>query len=226
MARARREGAAAAVRSAASALAPAAWPQTPGFESAPLRWRSEEWNLVSFAVEAAPGRLALLLVEDPGDPEGAFGPLFRAIGTGRPLMPAFEAVEIVRRIRQAEPACRVSAAVWSGERLSVAACGTELPMLLRAARPVPAPVSSQDGVSSADLATSRGDLLLLSSSGLGLVRFTSRPIPPEELLVWLGRESLDQPIASAFAKIVAEGKKIGASPGPRDVLLLAGRRLA
>jgi serine/threonine protein kinase len=226
VAEARREGAAAVIRSAAALLAPGAWPETTGFESAPLRWRSEEWNILSYAVEARADRVGFLLVEDPRPPEDAFGALIRAIGAGRPSLAADSPAQVVRRVLEAEPGCQTAAAVWSGERLAIAAAGTELPLLMRGGRPVPCPVATDSGVFSADIATQPADLLLLSSRGLSQIRFSARPIPPGELLVWLAREALEKPIPAAFAKIVAEGKKTGASPGPRDVMLLAARRLA
>jgi len=226
VARARREGAAAAIQGAAGLLAPGAWPDTPGFESAPLRWRSEEWNLLSYAVDAGAGRLAFLLIEDPGEPEVAFGSLLKAIGVGRPLLRAHGPSEIVRRIREAEPSCAVSAAVWSADRLSVAAAGAALPLCLHDARPIPCRASSEGAIASAEVATSPGDLLVLSSAGLSQIHFSIKPIPAEELVVWLAREAGEHPISAAFAKVVADGKKTGTSPGPRDVLLLAARRLA
>src|SRR5262249_42946964 len=63
--RARHEGAQAVLRGVLPLLNPTAWPPTPGFESAPLRWRSEEPNLAIYAVDSggdpsAP-RLAVLL---------------------------------------------------------------------------------------------------------------------------------------------------------------------
>jgi serine/threonine protein kinase len=222
--RARREGAAAVIRGAALQLAPGAWPETAGFESAPLRWRSEDWNILSYAVEARAGRVAFLLLEHPGEPEEAFGALLKAIGTGRPLLGSHAPVEIVRRVVETEPSCQVAAAAWSPEGLRVAAAGTELPLLLRQARPVPCPVSSEAGVFSAEIETVAQDLLVLASRGLSQVRFSARPIPTGELLVWLAREALEHPIPAAFAKIVADGKKTGVSAGPRDVLLLAARR--
>ncbi|MGH9369594.1 MAG: protein kinase domain-containing protein [Thermoanaerobaculia bacterium] len=223
--RARREGAAAVIRSAAALLAPGAWPETPGFESAPLRWRSEQWNILSYAVEAGAGRIAFLLVEDPRAPEEAFGALIRAIGAGRPALASESPAQVVRRVIEAEPGCQTAAAAWSGELLAVAAAGTELPILLREGRPVPCPVTSDRGVFSAEAGTSAGDLLVLASRGLSQIRFAAKPIPPGELLVWLAREALERPIPAAFARIVAEGKKTEASPGPRDVMLLAARRL-
>ena len=225
VAQARREGAAAAIASAASLLAPSAWPDTPGFESAPLRWRSEDWNILAYAVDARPGRLAFLLVEDPREPEESFGALLKAIDAGRGLLGSRAPAEVARRVLDAERTCQVAAAAWSPEGLSVAAAGTELPLLLREGRPVPCPVASEAGVFRAEFSTSPGDLLVIASRGLSQVRFSAKPIPPGELLVWLGREAEDHPVAAAFARIVADGKRTGASPGKRDVLLLAARRL-
>ena len=225
VARARREGAEAVARGAAALFAPSAWPETPGFESAPLRWRSEDWNLIGFGVEASPGRLAFLLVEDARDPEESFGPLLKAVAAGRPALAAAPPAEVVARVLESEPSGLVAAAAWSGEKLAVAAAGTELPLLLREGRPVPGPATSDGRISSAEFPTLPGDLLVLASRGLSQVRFEARPIPPEDLLVWLARESQGHPITAGFAKIVADGKKMGAAPGPRDVLLLAARRL-
>jgi hypothetical protein len=75
------------------------------------------------------------------------------------------------------------------------------------------------------MATSPGDLLVLASRGLSEVRFSAKPLSPAQLVVWFGVEARALPIPSAFAKIVADGKKMGAAPGRRDVLLLAARRL-
>ena len=223
--RARREGAEAVIRGAASLLAPGAWPDAPGFESAPLRWRSDEWNLLSYAVDAGAGRLAFLLVEDPRGPEESFGSLVRAIGAGRAHLTSRSAPEIAQRIVETEPGTQIAAAVWADDRLTVSASGTELPLLLRDGRPQPAPVASDGSVFSAQFQTSPGDLLVLASRGLSQIRFGTKPIPPGELIVWLAREARELSIPAAFARIVAEGKRTGASAGGKDVLLLAARRL-
>jgi putative methionine-R-sulfoxide reductase with GAF domain len=224
--RARREGAEAVIRGAASLLAPGAWPDAPGFESAPLRWRSDEWNLLSYAVDAGAGRLAFLLVEDPRGPEESFGSLVRAIGAGRTHLTSGSAPEIAQRIVETEPGTQIAAAVWADDRLTVSASGTELPLLLRDGRPQPAPVASDGSVFSAQFQTTPGDLLVLASRGLSQIRFGTKPIPAGELIVWLAREARELSIPAAFARIVAEGKRTGASAGGKDVLLLAARRLA
>src|SRR5262249_56588806 len=50
VANARRDGAASVVRAVMPLLLPATWPETPGFESAPLRWRAESPNVAVYAV--------------------------------------------------------------------------------------------------------------------------------------------------------------------------------
>jgi hypothetical protein len=87
-------------------------------------------------------------------------------------------------------------------------------------------VASDGSVFSAGFATVPGDLLVLASRGLSQIRFGTKPIPPGELIVWLAREARELSIPAAFARIVAEGKRTGASAGAKDVLLLAARRLA
>ena len=226
VARARREGAEAVARGVAGMLAPASWPEVAGFESAPLRWRSEDWNLLSYALDGEDGRLAFLLVEHPGDPEETLGALVKAIATGRPLLATEAPAEIVRRVAEAEPRAQIAAASWSGSALRVAASGTELPLVLRDGRPIPSPVASTGAVFAADVETRPGDLLVVASRGLSEVRFASKPVSPGDLLLWLAREAREAPIPAAFAKIVAQGKKMGAAPGSRDVLLLAARRLS
>ena len=142
---ARREGAAAVARGVMPLLLPAAWPETPGFESAPLRWRSETPNLAIYAVSAAPGRLALLLLEHPGDIEDAIGPLVRASALGHRLLEASAPADLVRAVGAAEPACAVTAARWEADHVRLAAREAPVPHLLRFGRPVPFEVHESEG---------------------------------------------------------------------------------
>ena len=224
VAEARREGAAAVIRGALPQLAPGSWPETPGFESAPLRWRSDELNLLSYAVSTRPGRVGFLLLEDPRDPEEAFGALLSAIAAGRSVWDGAAPREAVRRIREVERRCGIAVAEWEADRVSLAASGAELPLLLREARPVPAQVSSDGGIDFAELAASPGDLLVASSRGLAEVRPPAGSQSGGDLLERFAREAIDQPLSAAFARVVARWKTTGGSVGPRDVLLLAARR--
>lgn len=206
---ARREGAARALRGASAFLVPHSWPETPGFESAPLRWSSDELSLLGFAVEGAPGRIAFLLVEPSGEPEDSLASLLRALETGRRLLPEASPEEIVAAVAALGSGCAVSAASWEGERASVASAGgAPTPMLFRAGRPLP-PGSPGE----------RRDLLVVASSGLGRLR--PAPSAPRERFALLAG---GQPLSAAFARMVADLKREGVSAGDRDVLLLAARR--
>jgi serine/threonine protein kinase len=225
---ARREGAARVLRGVQAVLAPPLWPETPGFESAPLRWRSEGLSLLSYAVESAPGWIAFLLLESPEPPEVAFASLLRAANAGRTVLRTASPAKVVETVRTAEPSCVATAARWEGKRISLSASGegTAIPHLLRDARPVPFPVAEKGEVLAAETEASAADLLVLASSGLGSIRFPGKPTAPETSIQHLARAAQSQSVLAAFAELVSHWKKNGASPGDKDTLLLAARRKA
>ncbi|MFY9552114.1 MAG: protein kinase [Thermoanaerobaculia bacterium] len=223
--RARREGAAAVLRGVSPLLNPSTWPETPGFESVPLRWRSEEPGLSVFAVEPRPDGLSLLLLEDRRELEQAIGPVVRAARLGRALLPSAAPAEIVAQVGVLDPLCSVTAARWSGDRLALAAREAPVPWLLRFGRPVPFDVHEASGAREVTLETTRGDLLILGSAGLFDLRSAGKPASPEKAVQHLARGAETQTLSAAFAVLVAEWKKTGFSPGSRDVLLLAAKRL-
>jgi putative methionine-R-sulfoxide reductase with GAF domain len=218
--RARREGAARAIRGASALLVPHAWPDMPGFESAPLRWRSEELNLTAFAVEGTGERLGFLTIEPVGEPEDSLGGLLLALDAGRRLLRSGTPGEIVAAIAALDSGCTASVACWSGERLSLASSGAPLPVLLREGRLVPLPAEG-----SAEATTRAGDVLAVASGGLAKLRAMTGPSPARETsLERFARLASGQPLSSAFARLVADWKREGVSTGDRDVLLLAARR--
>jgi serine/threonine protein kinase len=221
---ARREGAAAVLRGVSPLLNPAAWPETPGFESAPLRWRSEEPGLSVYAVESRPGALALLLVEDERELEESVGPIVRASRIARGLLAGSSPVDVVRRAIEAEPATSVTAVRWENDRVTLASHGAPVPFVLRFARPLPFEVLESRGISEATLETAPNDLLLLVSRGFFSLRSAGKPASPEKDIQRLARGCETQTLPAAFATLVAEWKKTGIAPGSRDVLLLAARR--
>jgi len=223
---ARRDGAWEVLKNARQFLAPTAWPETPGFESAPLRWRSEELNLVCFAVAGSAGRIAFLLVESPLPPAEAFGALVRASGAGRPMLATGAPEEILEKTLEAEPSCSATAAVWEGTRVHLAAAGesASVPYLLREARPLPYPVAERRKIRSAQIEAAADDLLVLASTGLAAMQFPTKPGAPEKAVQHFAREAEGQPLPAAFARLVSEWKRAGAAPGEKDVLLLAARR--
>ncbi len=221
---ARREGAARVLRSAQSLLAPHEWPPTPGFESEPLRWRSEELDLVSYAVAGGPDSVSFLLVETALPVESALGALLRGITAGREVLPS-SAEAAVARAFDADSACAGSAARWEGGRVSFAAAGpgAQIPWLLRDGRPVPFPATEKGRVRLAEASTQPGDIVVLASAGLSAMSFPGKAVPPEKSVQHFARIAEGAPLAGAFAQVVAEWKKAGAV-GARDVLFLAARR--
>src|SRR5262249_20881369 len=182
VAQARRDGAASVLKTAQQFLAPHEWPETPGFESAPLRWRSEELNLVSYAVMAADGRIAFLLLESALPADGAFGALLKAGNAGKAELKKRAAADAVERALAADPACSASAAVWEKDRIELAAGGQKgtIPYLLRDGRPVPFPLADRKELKTAQSATLAGDVLVLISTGLSALQFPGKHIPPEK----------------------------------------------
>jgi serine/threonine protein kinase len=222
---ARREGAAAVLRGVLPLLNPQSWPDTPGFASAPLRWRSQEPDLAVYGVAAAAGRLALLLVEDGRDLEDSVAGLVRAGTVGRKLLAGVPPSEIVQRIAAIEPQCSVTAARWEDGRLLLAARNAPLPHVLRFARLVAAPARETPDGLEATLETAAGDLLVLASSGLSRLASSGKPSPAEKAILRLARSAQTETLSAAFADLVAEWKRTGVRPGARDVFLLAAKRL-
>jgi serine/threonine protein kinase len=225
VARARREGAAAILKGVMPLLNPTAWPATPGFESAPLRWRCDEPNLAVYGVEAEPGVLSLMLLEDRRPLEDSIGSLVRAAGIGRRLLAASPPAEIVEKVASLEPGCSVTAVRWQGDRVSLATREAPVPYLMRFGRPVPFEIRDSGGTLEVSLETGKGDLLVIASSGLAALQSAAKPVSADKNVMRLARASETQSLSAGFAALVAEWKKTNVTPGPRDVLLLAAKRL-
>jgi serine/threonine protein kinase len=222
---AREAGAAAVARAVLPLLLPASWPETPGFDSAPLRWHSETPNVAVYAVAAAPGRLALIAIEHDGGIEESIGALVRGSAAARRALDGSPAVDVVRAVSSAEPGCGIAAARWEGDRLQLAAHRSPVPYVLRFGRPVPFEVREDDGIARVSLDTARGDLLVVAGAGLAGMRSAAKPPSPEKAVQHLARAAETQILSAAFATLVTEWKKTGFEPGDRDVLLLAAKRL-
>ena len=217
---ARKEGAARALKGAAALLVPHLWPETPGFEATPLRWRTPDLSLAAFAVEAGRDRLGFLLLEPIGEPEDSLVALLRGLDAGRRLLASASPEEVVQGTLPFASGCTISAALWEGSRLSLATKGAPLPAVLRDGRPVLFPPGSTA------LDTRAGDLLVVASSGLARLRAGRASGTPstDDALSRFGRLAWEQPLSAAFARLVADWKREGTTTGDRDVLLLAARR--
>jgi putative methionine-R-sulfoxide reductase with GAF domain len=213
--RARRDGAARALRGAAAFLVPHSWPATPGFESAPLRWSSDELSLLGFAVDAGTDRIAFLLVEPRDVPEDSLAGLLRALEAGRKILSSATPEEILAAIGELSVDCSICAARWEGETLQVASSGgARGPTLFRDGRIVPL---MPEGTARTD--ARKGDLLVIASTGLDRLR----PLP-DGPLERFARLASGAALSAAFARLVADWKREGISTGDRDLLLLAARR--
>jgi putative methionine-R-sulfoxide reductase with GAF domain/predicted Ser/Thr protein kinase len=226
LAAAHQAGAAEVLKTAQQFLTPNVWPATPGFESAPLRWRSEDLNLVSYAVEPGSSRIAFLLLETGLPAAAAFSVLLKAGQAGRPLLIGASPHQVIQAVLEAEPACSASAAVWEGKRVYMAAGGptASIPYVLREGRPVPFPVAEKRAVKTAEADAQAGDLLVLASTGLSEMQFSGKPVEAEKSIQHLARAAAGQPLPAAFAELVSEWKRSGTEPGGRDILLLTARR--
>jgi hypothetical protein len=107
----------------------------------------------------------------------------------------------------------------------MAARAAPVPWLLRFGRPVPFEIRETPAAKEVTVETGRGDVLVLGSAGLFALESSGKPASPEKSVQQLGRGAETQSLSAAFAALVAEWKKAGFSPGPRDVLLLAAKRL-
>jgi len=222
---ARRDGAAAVLRGVSPLLNPTTWPETPGFESAPLRWRSEGPGLSVYAVESRPGCVAMLLVEDARDLEDSVGPIVRASRAARALLASAPPSEVLRRAAEADAGCAVTVARWEGDRVALASRGAPVPFLLRFGRPVPFEVRESAGVSEATLETAPKDLLVIASRGFFALQPDGGSTTADQAIQRLARGCETQGLSAAFAALVSEWKKLGIAPRERDVLLLATKRL-
>ena len=203
---------------------PATWPETPGFESAPLRWRSDDFNILSYAVEAARRR---------GSPSSSSRTRASrrkpSARSSRRSAPGGRCSRRTRRRRSSDgcstrsPRATSPRRPGSGDgtrpsprrgRSCRCSCATDAPFPVRRPR--------RAASSRAELETAPGDLLVIASRGLGagsLFR-QAHPAGGTARVVRPARRG-EHPLSAAFAKIVADGKRIGASagtarrPGPR-----------
>lgn len=224
VAEARRAGETDAARAAESLLEPAVWPQTPGFDSARLLWRSDTLALLACAVESTPGNLALMLLEAPGTPAAGLAVLARSLAAGRAMLADSSPADVVSAMRRVEPTCAVAAARWMAGRLAVCSAGAAAPCLLREAEILPGPATSADDAVSTDYDTIAGDLLLMASSGFDEAGLQSSSRPPGSGARDFARAARGKPLSAALETLVLPWKGPGVSPAPRDTLFIAARR--
>jgi hypothetical protein len=86
-------------------------------------------------------------------------------------------------------------------------------------------VRDSDGLHEVALEAAKGDMLVIASRGFSALESAGKPASPEKAVQRLARSAETQALSAGFANLVSEWKKSGISPGERDVLLLAAKRL-
>ncbi|MGH9442985.1 MAG: protein kinase domain-containing protein [Thermoanaerobaculia bacterium] len=203
-------------------ISPTQWPDTPGFESEPLRWRSSAPHLLGYEAAWHDGSLTLALAEDSRTiPEGIFDLLgaiadLRSRGSGPALGPVV--ASIGRRVE------RAVAARLGKDAVDLYASGTTLPFLFRNGRPHPFDSENDGGLRKARVPLAPGDLVLIASEGLVSV-LGDRSGELETHLRRAAKLAEAGTLAGTFTDLVARWKAEGKHPGTKDLLMLGARRL-
>ena len=203
-------------------LSPADWPETPGFESGPLRWRSETGHLLGYGRLDDEKALTLFLAEDErGVTEG----LCDLLGTMAQLRahgaePGLGSVVAASGARTP----RITAARLTEKSAEFFAVGAPLPFLFRGGRPHPFPTHEEGRLRHSLVPLEPRDLVLLSSKGLDLL--FSEPEDLERQLRRAARLAEIESLSEAFTDLVSKWKSEGRTPRNRDILLLGARRNA
>jgi putative methionine-R-sulfoxide reductase with GAF domain len=210
------------VRALRPLLSPAQWPEAPGFESEPLRWRSPASHLLGYEAAYHEGSLTLALLEDSrAVADGIFDllsamPELRSRISGPALGPLV--ASIGRRVE------RVVAARLTKDRVELYASGAILPFLFRNGRPYPFDSQNDGGIRKAQVPVEPRDLVLIASEGLVSV-LGDRSGELETQLQRAAKLAESGTIAGTFTDLVSRWKAEGKHPGTRDLLLLGARRL-
>lgn len=211
------------VRSLRPLLSPAEWPETPGYESAPLRWRSSTPNLLAFDAIRRGHDLTMVLLEDDGEIDVKIGDLVRALtelrAAGAGDRTPTEVVAALSRFVGA-----VTIARLTPEEAALAGAGAPLPFVFRRGRPVPFEIVPDGVVSCARVPLAAGDLVLVASRGVGLLA-GPRPEPAEAEVGRAAKLAGRGDLAAGFTELISFWKGEGRCAGPRDVLLLGARKL-
>jgi hypothetical protein len=155
----------------------------------------------------------------------SFAPLALACQAARGLPAGTGPRQICEEIARREPTVQTAAARWEDGRLELASGGgAVLPWVLRRGVPLPFLEQTSGPVKGAVVDSEPGDLLLVASRGLSaLTGPEGKAVAPAEWVLRLSRTAEEKTLSAAFAELVAEMKRLGVSPGPGGVLVLAAR---
>jgi len=202
-------------------LSPSEWPETPGFDSAPLRWRPTATGLLGFDAVQRENGLTLFVAEDDRAPDQGIADLiatmaeFRSRVGSDPLAPLLESLS--RR------PVRLAAARLTSDQAELAAAGAPLPSILSRGRPVPFPSERAERVLRASAPLGPGDLVFTVSHGLESM-FGAGTHGVDEQLQRAARLAEQDSLSAAFTDLVSRWKGEGRRPGDRDVVILGARK--
>jgi putative methionine-R-sulfoxide reductase with GAF domain len=204
-------------------LFPAEWPATPGYDSAPLRWRAEATGLLGFQAVERDGGLTLFLAEDTRPAEEGIADLLSAMTGFRAGDPGEALDAVVTRI--AERVARVSAVRLAGGQATLCAAGAPLPSVFAGGRPKPFPAEARDKVGCATVPIASGDLVLVASEGLRAMDGPRTGTGEDDKqLQRIARLAERDTLSGAFTDVMVKWKAEGRKPRDRDVVVLGARR--
>jgi putative methionine-R-sulfoxide reductase with GAF domain len=209
------------IRSLRSILAPRQWPSIPGFESEPLRWRSETPHLLAFDAVAGPAGTAIVLVEDGRDVADGIGDLVTSISDARSAAGSAPLRELVGSIGRRLGS--VSIARISPARAELACSGAPLPFIFRGGRILPFPAEEIGSVTHGSIALEPEDILLILSRGVGeLAGSPPQPLEKEahRAAQLAGRS---ESMSAGLTELISLWKGENRHPGARDALVIGAR---
>jgi putative methionine-R-sulfoxide reductase with GAF domain/predicted Ser/Thr protein kinase len=203
-------------------LFPAEWPATAGFDSAPLRWRAENSGLLAFDAVSHADTLTLFMAEDPRPAEEGLADLLGVIGGFR-ASGGREALDAIIAPLAGRVARIAGARIGPGDA-TLCAAGAPLPSVFSKGRLVPFPAETKGAIASATVPLGTGDLVLMSSEGLG--RMEGNRAGEEEKQLQRAARLVDRDtLSGAFMDMVVRWKAEGRRPQERDVVILGARRV-
>lgn len=203
-------------------LVPSEWPDTPGFDSAPLRWRAPMSGLLGFDAAVRGDSVTLLIAEDVRPPEDGIADLVATMTELRARLDLLPLPALLASL--ARRPVRLAAARLSPAEVELAAVRAPLPSVFSKGRLVPFPSERDGEVLRARVPLAPGDLVLAVSHGLEtMVGAGTHGV--DEQLQRAARLAEGDPISAAFTDLVSRWKGEGKRPAERDVVILGARRV-
>jgi putative methionine-R-sulfoxide reductase with GAF domain/predicted Ser/Thr protein kinase len=202
-------------------LSPREWPETPGFDSAPLRWRPTAAGLLGFDAVQGGNGLTLFVAEDDRPAEQGIADLISTMSEFRATVGSVPLSSLLETLSRRP--VRLAAARLTPEEASIAAVGAPLPSVFSRGRPVPFPSAREGRVLTASAPLTAGDIVFTVSHGLeSMLGAGTHGV--DEQLQRAARLAEQDTLSAAFTDLVSRWKGEGRRPGDRDVVILGARK--